>query len=146
MSCLVTTLMNNSAERLLADIQKLAPDITARAAEMEAGRRFPLDLDLLASLLPRETYEHLYGNGADVIAGSNQPVGTAEAADAGCRVNGTWPFASGCQNADWMFAICVMTEDGKPLLGPAREAGPPLARDFFLPAGKLLPGERNHHV
>jgi hypothetical protein len=33
-----------------------------------------------------------------------------------------------------MFAICVMTEDGKPLIGPAGEAGPPLARGFFLPA------------
>jgi alkylation response protein AidB-like acyl-CoA dehydrogenase len=116
MSCLVTTLMNNSAERLLV------------------------------SLLPREIYEQVYRNGPGLIAGSSQPGGAAEAADRGWRVNGRWPFVSGCQDADWMLAICVMTEDGKPLPGPAREAGPPLARDFFLPAGKLLPGERNHHV
>ena len=33
-----------TVERLLADIRELAPDITARAAELEAGRRIPLDL------------------------------------------------------------------------------------------------------
>jgi len=33
-----------TAERLLADIRDLAPGITARAAEIESGRRIPLDL------------------------------------------------------------------------------------------------------
>jgi hypothetical protein len=33
-----------AAKRLLADIRGLAPDIAARAAEIEAGRRVPLDL------------------------------------------------------------------------------------------------------
>jgi alkylation response protein AidB-like acyl-CoA dehydrogenase len=203
-----TTLMPNPAERLLAHIRRLAPDITARAAEIEAGRQIPLDLveslrsigafrmfvpqshggleldlraaleimatlckldgsvgwnvatcnggHLLASLLPRETYEQLYHNGPDLIAGSNQPVGTAEAADSGWRVNGRSPFASGCQNAGWMFAICVMTEDGKPLLGPAGEAEPPIARGFFLPARDWqiedtwyvagLKGTGSHHI
>ena len=36
--------MTNTAERLLADIRELAPVITARAAEIEAGRRIPPDL------------------------------------------------------------------------------------------------------
>jgi alkylation response protein AidB-like acyl-CoA dehydrogenase len=83
-------------------------------------------------LLPRETYEQVYQNGPDaIIAGSSQPAGTAEAAAGGWRVNGRWPFASGCQHADWMFGACVMTEGGKPLAG---EAGPSLVRGFFLPA------------
>jgi indole-3-acetate monooxygenase len=33
-----------TAKRMLADIRKLAPRITSRAAEIEAGRRIPLDL------------------------------------------------------------------------------------------------------
>jgi alkylation response protein AidB-like acyl-CoA dehydrogenase len=37
-------MMSTTAKRLLADIQELAPDITKRAAEIEAGRRIPLDL------------------------------------------------------------------------------------------------------
>jgi hypothetical protein len=42
--CSDTTLTVDTAQRLLADIHVLAPDITARAAEIEAGRRMPLDL------------------------------------------------------------------------------------------------------
>jgi alkylation response protein AidB-like acyl-CoA dehydrogenase len=37
-------LMTNGAERLLANIRELAPAITSRAAEIEAGRRMPPDL------------------------------------------------------------------------------------------------------
>jgi hypothetical protein len=33
--------MTDAAKRLLDDIRDLAPDITARAAEIEAGRRIP---------------------------------------------------------------------------------------------------------
>jgi alkylation response protein AidB-like acyl-CoA dehydrogenase len=58
--------------------------------------------DIFASLLPRETYEQIYQNGPDVIiAGSAQPAGTAEAVAGGWKVGGRWPFASGCQHADW---------------------------------------------
>ena len=179
--------MTNPTQRLLADIHELAPGITARAAEIEAGRRTPPDLvetlrsigvfrvfvpqshggleldlpaaleifaaisridgsvgwnatigcgcDLFASLLPRETYDQVYQNAPDVIiAGSVPPAGTAEAVASGWRVNGRWPFASGCQHADWMFGSCVMTDDGKPLPGLGGESGPPMVRGFFLPA------------
>src|SRR5260221_8379127 len=201
--------MTNTAERLLADIRELAPVITARAAEIEAGRRIPPDLvealrsigvfrmfvprshggleldlptalgiyealsridgsvgwvamigggcDLFAPLLPRHTYEQVYQNGPDVIiAGSAQPAGTAEAVPGGWRVNGRWPFASGCQHADWIFGVCVMTEGGKPIPGPASEGGPPLLRGVFLPARDWevedtwhvagLKGNGSHHV
>jgi alkylation response protein AidB-like acyl-CoA dehydrogenase len=200
-------LMPNTAERLLADIQQLAPKIAARAAEIEAEGQFPPDLveslrsigafrmfaphshggleldlpvaikiittlckidgsvgwnvatcnggHLFASLLPRQTYEQLYDNGPNMISGSNQPVGMAEATDGGWRVNGRWPFASGCQYASWMFAFCIMTEGGKPLPGPDGEAGP-LARGFFLPARDWqiedtwhvagLKGTASHHI
>jgi len=36
--------MTQSAKRLLAHIQELAPGIAARAAEIETGRRLPPDL------------------------------------------------------------------------------------------------------
>src|SRR5260370_21895567 len=36
--------MSQTAQRFLADIRELAPVITARAAEIEAGRRIPPDL------------------------------------------------------------------------------------------------------
>jgi alkylation response protein AidB-like acyl-CoA dehydrogenase len=196
----------HSARSLLADIRVLAPDIISRAAEIEAGRRIPLDLvealrsigvfrmfvpqshggleldlpvaleviralakidgsvgwtvaiasggHLFAPLLPRDTYEQLYRNGPDVIfAGSTQPVGAAETAAGGWRVNGRWPFASGCQHADWMLGLCTMTEGGKPLPG---EGKPPLVRGFFLRARDWsiedtwyvagLKGTGSHHI
>ena len=112
---------------------------------------------VFASLLPRKTYEQVYQNGPDaIVAGSAQPAGTAEAVAGGWRVNGRWPFASGCQHADWMFGLCVMTEEGKPLHGPAGEGGPPLVRGFFLPAHEWqiedtwyvagLKGTGSHHI
>ena len=113
--------------------------------------------DIFAPLLPRETYEQVYQNGPDVIiAGSAQPAGTAEAVADGWRVNGRWPFASGCQHAEWMFGLCVMTECGKPLPGPAGQGGPPLLRGVFLPAREWqiedtwyvagLKGTGSHHI
>jgi indole-3-acetate monooxygenase len=84
--------------------------------------------------LPRETYEQIYGNGPVIFAGSTQPAGTADASGTGWRVNGRWPFASGCLHADWLVALCVMTEGGKPVPGPAGENGPPSIRGFVLPA------------
>jgi alkylation response protein AidB-like acyl-CoA dehydrogenase len=69
---------------------------------------------LFASLLPRETYDRIYERGPDVIsAGSSQPVGIAETTADGWRVNGRWPFASGCQHADWIMGFCVVTR-GQP--------------------------------
>ena len=89
-------------------------------------------IHIIASFLPRQTYEQVYGNGPDVmLAGSSQPGGTAEATDGGWRVRGRWPFASGCLHADWMLAMCVMTRAGKPLFG---DDGKPLMRGFIMPA------------
>ena len=196
----------STAAQLLADIRQLAPEITGRAAEIEAERRIPLDLvetlrsigvfrmfaprshggfelDLPSGLevitalgridgsvgwaamigsaggvfapsLPREIYEQVYRNGPDVIfAGSIQPAGRADATRGGWRVSGRWPFASGCQHADWMAGFCVMTEGGKPLTGGD---GRPLIRGVFLPASEWqiedtwyatgLKGTGSHHI
>jgi alkylation response protein AidB-like acyl-CoA dehydrogenase len=196
-----------AAQRVLADIRKLAPAIAARATEIEAGRRIPLDLvealrsigvfrmfaprshgglelglpdalEIIAALgridgsigwiamvaghgaialplLRREAYDRIYQSGPDVIvAASAQPAGTAEWADDGWLVSGRWPFASGCQHADWIFALCVMTDNGKPLAGPAD--GVPNVQGFGLPARHWqiedtwyaagLKGTGSHHI
>jgi indole-3-acetate monooxygenase len=88
---------------------------------------------IFAPLMQRDIYDEVYWNGPDVImAGSNQPGGTAEAVQGGWRVSGRWPLASGCRNAEFMGGSCVMTKAGKPLPGPI--AGVPLMRVFVLPA------------
>jgi alkylation response protein AidB-like acyl-CoA dehydrogenase len=93
---------------------------------------------LVASLLPRELYDRVYSNGPDVIlAGSLAPLGTAEPTGGGWRVTGHWPFASGCEHADWMIAFCVMNHGGKPIMETATSASPALVRGFLLPAAEF---------
>jgi alkylation response protein AidB-like acyl-CoA dehydrogenase len=196
----------NTNENLLAGIRALAPEITARAAEIEAARRIPSDLvdrlrsigmfrifvpnshdglelalpeglevitalarldgslgwtsmvacagSLFATLTQRETYDRIYQNGPDVaICGSSQPAGTAEPAGNGFRVNGRWPFASGCKHADWVGAVCRIIKDGKPVTGPH---GGPMMRGFVMPASDWeiedtwyaagLKGTGSHHI
>ncbi|WP_147453141.1 acyl-CoA dehydrogenase family protein [Sphingomonas sp. PP-CE-3A-406] len=58
---------------------------------------------LFLPLLPQETYDLIYRDSPDVVvAGSSQPLGTAQTVDGGWLVTGRWPFASGCQHAQWM--------------------------------------------
>jgi alkylation response protein AidB-like acyl-CoA dehydrogenase len=201
------SIATDPCEDLLAAIEELAPAITARAAEIEAGRRVPpdlvdqlrsiglfrmfaprshggMELDLpsglriiealsriegsvgwiamigggsaiMTPLVSRDLYDDIYRNGPDVIfAGSTQPAGSAESVDGDWRVNGRWPFASGCQHADWLFALCVMKKDGKPLPGAAE--GMPMLRGCVLPASRWriedtwhvsgLKGTGSHHI
>jgi alkylation response protein AidB-like acyl-CoA dehydrogenase len=113
--------------------------------------------DIITALLPQVTYDQVYRPGPDVImAGSSQPAGTADVGNGFYRVSGRWPFASGCLHAGWMFALCVMTANGKPLPGPAGDQGPPLVRGCILPAADWqiedtwraggLKGTGSHHI
>src|SRR5262249_41845389 len=91
---------------------------------------------LSGALRPGDPYDEVYRAGADVVlAGSAHPAGTAEAPAGSWRITGRWPFASGCQHADWMVGLCLMTDRGKPLLD---EAGAPMVRGFVLPARDWL--------
>jgi indole-3-acetate monooxygenase len=109
---------------------------------------------IFAPLLPRETYDRVYEKGPDtILAGSAQPAGTAEKEGDHWRINGRWPFASGCDHAEWMIALCKMTDGGQPLLDD-REA--PMVRGFILPAHDWeiedtwyvagLKGTGSHHI
>ena len=64
--------------------------------------------------LPRATFDALYADGPDVVIGGVfAPSGVAVAVDGGYRVRGRWAFASGCEDADWLYGNCTeATEDG----------------------------------
>jgi alkylation response protein AidB-like acyl-CoA dehydrogenase len=110
---------------------------------------------MFAPLLPRDIYDDIYRGGPDVIfAGATQPGGTAELIDGKWHVSGRWPFASGCQSADWLMGLCVMKQNGKPLPGPVE--GVPMVRGAILPASAWtiqdtwnvtgLRGTGSHHI
>jgi indole-3-acetate monooxygenase len=133
---------------ILVELAKIDSSVGWNAMTSSSG-------SLFAPFLPQQTYEQIYQNGPDVIfAGATQPAGIVEEAGAGERlVNGRWPFASGCQYADWIAGFCVSISSGKPLLG---ETGRPQIQAAWLPrhdwqiedtwhaAG--LRGTGSHHV
>jgi indole-3-acetate monooxygenase len=113
----------------------------------------------LGSLMPFLTNptlcEEIFRDRGDhIIAGSGQPVGTAERVPGGWRVTGSWPFASGCQNADWIAGTCVMMEGGSPI--DAADRPGPLTRTCLVRAEHWeirdtwhtlgLKGTGSHHV
>jgi alkylation response protein AidB-like acyl-CoA dehydrogenase len=51
-------------------------------------------------------------------AGIAAPAGAAVRSDGGVRVNGRWPFASGITHSDWVWAGCVVLENGEPRMTP----------------------------
>ena len=110
---------------------------------------------LMPFLASPDLCEEIYRDGKDhIIAGSGQPAGTAERVPGGWRVTGTWPFASGCQNAEWIVGTCVMMEDGSPI--DASDRPGPMIRTCLMPAEHWeirdtwhtfgLKGTGSHHV
>jgi alkylation response protein AidB-like acyl-CoA dehydrogenase len=108
---------------------------------------------LFCSRLPRALYDELFENGADpMVIGVGMPAGQAEKIAGGYRVTGRWPFASGCEDAQWILGHCVIFDDGK----PAVVDGAPVTRFIALPAHEWrieetwqaagLAGSGSHHV
>jgi len=82
------------------------------------------------AFLPPQTYDKIYAHGPDVIqAGSLVPRGRAVPTEGGYRFTGQWPFASGCQHADYLnFASFVDARS---------RDGAPQSRFGVVPAGEV---------
>ena len=82
--------------------------------------------------LPAEVGRELAGTPADYrAAGSARVGGTCEKVPGGWRMRGRWNFASGVENARWLYCTCVeLGDDGKPLVGAN---GKPVLRALFVP-------------
>jgi indole-3-acetate monooxygenase len=110
---------------------------------------------LMPFLASPTLYEQIFRDRKDhIIAGSGQPVGTADRVPGGWKVTGAWPFASGCQNAEWIGGTCVMMEGGSPI--DASHGPGPMIRTCLMPAKHWeirdtwhtfgLRGTGSHHV
>jgi alkylation response protein AidB-like acyl-CoA dehydrogenase len=88
-------------------------------------------LSLNVGRLPADVGRELAGTPADYRgAGSARPGGRAwEEAD-GYRVKGRWNFASGIQNARWLYCTCIMMDGDTPR---RTAAGTPLLRALWVP-------------
>ena len=83
---------------------------------------------------PPETYDEIYRHGPDVIhAGSLLPRGHAVVTDGGFRFSGQWPFASGCEHADFItFNAFVVDPSNAPPEGQM-----PSSRAALVPADQV---------
>lgn len=87
-----------------------------------------------AAYLPLETAREIFG-APDAVLAWGPPVGgepvRAVAVDGGYRVSGSWQFASGSREANWLGAIVPLYEsDGSPRLAPT---GKPALRTVLFP-------------
>jgi alkylation response protein AidB-like acyl-CoA dehydrogenase len=81
--------------------------------------------------LPAEVGRELAGTPADYrAAGSARPGGRAWEVPGGYRVKGRWNFASGIQNARWLYCTSIMMDSERPRL---TAAGTPVLRALWVP-------------
>ena len=89
-------------------------------------------LSLNAARLPAEVGRELAGTPADYRgAGSARVGGNAWPASGGFRVKGRWNFASGIQNANWLYCTCIEMNGDAPRLTAA--GAPATARAVGAP-------------
>lgn len=88
-------------------------------------------LSLNVGRLPVETGRELAGTPADYRgAGSARAGGRAWDTPGGYRTKGRWNFASGIQNACWLYATCIMMDGDTQRLSAS---GSPVLRAMWVP-------------
>jgi indole-3-acetate monooxygenase len=100
------------------DALELAPGRALRCAEAVAQGdtsagwcvSIAITSALLVAYLPASSRDEMFGGGRGVAAGVWAPRGTARSVDGGVVVSGRWPFCSGINHADMMFAGCFIDD------------------------------------
>jgi indole-3-acetate monooxygenase len=90
-------------------------------------------LGLLSCRLSDSVRAELFGDRSKLFANSTRPSGKALVTDGGFRVSGRWSLVSGCELADWIPLMCVITEETKPRI--RAESGAPELRMAYVPKG-----------
>lgn len=88
------------------------------------------DAGYFAGRIEPDLAKELFPSPDLLICTSSGPTGTAERVEGGVRVQGRWRFASCCKHATWFNAACILTEQGKPVIGAD---GRPETRTVVLP-------------
>jgi alkylation response protein AidB-like acyl-CoA dehydrogenase len=83
--------------------------------------------------LSADAASEIFGADQGIVAGNFGPTGRATPVDGGYRVTGQWPFASGCQNANWFIGGCTVT-DREGQLMPSGQG--PEAIQVLMPAAE----------
>ena len=82
-----------------------------------------------------EPLEAVFGPSFPKVAGTANPQGTAQACEAGYRLNGRWAFASGIRHCNWVLAgVRLLDELGAPRLN---DKGMPVTTAMTIPTSAL---------
>jgi alkylation response protein AidB-like acyl-CoA dehydrogenase len=86
-------------------------------------------LGFASAFLAPDVAEEVIAKHPDVIfSGALNPLGRAIRVEGGVRVDGRWPFASGCLHSDWFWGQCLLDDAG-------REGGRPQPLEVLVPRG-----------
>ena len=70
--------------------------------------------NVAAGYLNEAGAKEVFADPAAPTAGIAAPAGKAVRVDGGMRVSGRWPFASGITHCEWVWAGCLVIENGRP--------------------------------
>ena len=146
--------------RSLGGLELTAPDAVQMleilaAADSSVGwvAMIGVTSQIFGTRAPLAMLQRIYREDPDLLTvGVGVPAGQAERIEGGYRVSGRWPFASGCQNAQWIAGHCIVCENGQPVMS---EHGPQ-TKFVLLPIERWrieetwqasgLTGTGSHHV
>lgn len=108
---------------------------TVSAADGSAGwcSMIALGNGLVAGYMSGLGAKEVFSDPAFPTAGLAAPSGAAQPMDGGYSVSGSWKFASGILHCDWVWAGCVVVEDGTPRMTPT---GPEMVH-VFMPTAEI---------
>lgn len=72
-----------------------------------------------------------------LICGVFIPTGKCEVVDGGFNISGRWPFASNCENVDWIYVSAMLEDPATNKVGPAL---------FLIPMASLQIDQSTWHV
>jgi alkylation response protein AidB-like acyl-CoA dehydrogenase len=84
--------------------------------------------NVVAGYMDESGAKEVFADPKAPTAGLAAPAGSAVRVDGGVLVSGRWPFGSGITHCDWVWAGCLVTEDGKPRMTPR---GPEIVHAFM---------------
>ena len=74
--------------------------------------------NIAAGYINERGAKEVWANPSTPTAGIAAPAGAAVREDKGVRVGGRWAFASGITHCDWLWAGCMVMDNGKPRMTP----------------------------
>ena len=74
--------------------------------------------NVASGYLPENGARDVFADPSAPTAGIAAPAGAATPVAGGYRVSGRWPFASGITHCEWVWAGCLVMENGQPRMTP----------------------------